>query len=97
MILANHGCRMPLEPSQPAGRYTTQDVDMKPAFRVFAVLTFGLAACVQMTSESPADGTDAVQEAAAADDREPWTAVGNEPGWLLKIDAAQLMLKWNYG
>jgi CubicO group peptidase (beta-lactamase class C family) len=43
------------------------------------------------------DIVDAERYADTSDDREPWTAVGNEPGWLLKIDAAQLMLKWNYG
>jgi uncharacterized membrane protein len=97
MILVNRGCRMPVEPSQAASRYTGQGANMKHAFRVFAVLTFGLAACAQMSSEPPAGGREVVQQAAAADDRETWTAVGNEPGWLLKIDAEKLMLHWNYG
>jgi hypothetical protein len=42
MILVNPGCRMPLGRLQAAARCTTKGVDMKHAFTVFAVLTFGL-------------------------------------------------------
>jgi len=58
---------------------------MNHAFRFFAVLTFALAGCPQMPSGSPAGESDGAQETTSADDWETWTAVGNEPGWQLRI------------
>jgi len=67
------------------------------ALRFFAVLTFALAGCPQAPFESPVGESDGVPQTTSADDWETWTAVGNEPGWLLKIDAEELTLRWNYG
>lgn len=69
---------------------------MSNAFRVCAILSLAVTACTQAPSPTPGLQADR-QAATPADDWESWTAVGNEPGWILKLEGEELSFKWNYG
>lgn len=70
-------------------------------FLIVAVAAGALAACTAETpasqSEAPAIAAPESVPAPAAEPAQVWTARGNEPGWTLTLDGAELTFIYAYG
>ena len=70
---------------------------MNEMLRIATAMICASAAACSVEQNETAIEADKPQQASGHEDPRSWSAAGNEPGWRLTMEDAQMTLLWNYG